>query len=74
MDTLLILVQGAMLLGPMAAGVRFTGMAIGLSGALGVLLFVLLCRIAPGAVPVSAMLITMSVVTAAGAMRELARA
>ena len=69
MDTLLILVQGAMLLGLIAVGVRFKGMAIGLFGALGVLLFVLLFRIAPGAVPVSAMLIIMSVVTAAGAMQ-----
>ena len=69
MDTWLILVQGAMLLGLIAVGVRFKGMAIGLFGALGVLLFVLLFRMAPGAVPVSAMLIIMSVVTAAGAMQ-----
>lgn len=69
MDTLLIFVQGAMLLGLIAVGVHFKGMAIGLFGALGVLLFVLLFSIAPGSVPVSAMLIIMSVVTAAGAMQ-----
>ncbi|MEG2878625.1 MAG: anaerobic C4-dicarboxylate transporter family protein, partial [Comamonas sp.] len=69
MDNLLIFVQGAMLLGLIAVGVHFKGMAIGLFGALGVLLFVLLFSIAPGSVPVSAMLIIMSVVTAAGAMQ-----
>lgn len=69
MDNLLIFVQGAMLLGLIAVGVHYKGMAIGLFGALGVLLFVLVFSIAPGSVPVSAMLIIMSVVTAAGAMQ-----
>lgn len=69
MDNLLIYVQGAMLLGLIAVGVHYKGMAIGLFGALGVLLFVLVFGIAPGSVPVSAMLIIMSVVTAAGAMQ-----
>jgi anaerobic C4-dicarboxylate transporter DcuA/anaerobic C4-dicarboxylate transporter DcuB len=69
MNTTLIVVQGAMLLGLIAVGVHYKGLAIGLFGALGVLLFVLLFGIAPGSVPVSAMLIIMSVVTAAGAMQ-----
>ncbi|WP_137918552.1 anaerobic C4-dicarboxylate transporter family protein [Hydrogenophaga sp. 2FB] len=69
MNTLLIVVQGLMLLGLIAVGVHYKGMAIGLFGAVGVLLFVLLFDVAPGSVPVSAMLIIMSVVTAAGAMQ-----
>lgn len=69
MDIALVLFQGLMLLGLIAVGVHFKGMAIGLFGAVGVLLFVLLFGIAPGSVPVSAMLIIMSVVTAAGAMQ-----
>lgn len=69
MDMLLILIQGLMVIGLIAVGVHYKGMAIGLFGAVGVLAFVLLFKIAPGSVPVSAMLIIMSVVTAAGAMQ-----
>lgn len=66
---LLVTLQGLMVLALIAVGVHYKGMAIGLFGAVGVLLFVLLFGVAPGAVPVSAMLIIMSVVTAAGAMQ-----
>ena len=69
MDLLLIVVQGLMVIGLIAVGVHYKGMAIGLFGAVGVLAFVLLFKIAPGSVPVSAMLIIMTVVTAAGAMQ-----
>lgn len=69
MEMLLILVQGLMVIGLIAVGVHYKGMAIGLFGAVGVLAFVLLFKIAPGSVPVSAMLIIMTVVTAAGAMQ-----
>ncbi|MFC3146928.1 anaerobic C4-dicarboxylate transporter family protein [Piscinibacterium candidicorallinum] len=69
MDTALILLQGLMVIGLIAVGVHYKGMAIGLFGAVGVLLFVLLFKIAPGSVPVNAMLIIMAVVTAAGAMQ-----
>lgn len=69
MEILTILVQGAMVIGLIAVGVHFKGMAIGLFGAVGVLAFVLAFGIAPGSVPVSAMLIIMTVVTAAGAMQ-----
>lgn len=64
-----ILLQGLLLLALIAVGVHFKGMAIGLFGAVGVLIFVLAFGVAPGAVPVSAMLIIMAVVTAAGAMQ-----
>ncbi len=69
MSTLTIVLQGLMVLALIAVGVHFKGMAIGLFGAVGVLLFVLVFGIAPGPVPVSAMLIIMTVVTAAGAMQ-----
>ena len=69
MDLLLIVTQGLLVIGLIAVGVHYKGMAIGLFGAVGVLAFVLLFGIAPGSVPVSAMLIIMSVVTAAGAMQ-----
>lgn len=64
-----ILLQGLLLLALIAVGVHYKGMAIGLFGAVGVLIFVLAFGVAPGAVPVSAMLIIMAVVTAAGAMQ-----
>jgi anaerobic C4-dicarboxylate transporter-like protein len=69
MELTLILAQGLMVIGLIAVGVHYKGMAIGLFGAVGVLAFVLLFGIAPGSVPVSAMLIIMAVVTAAGAMQ-----
>ena len=69
MDTLLIVVQGLMVIGLIAVGVHYKGMSIGLFGAVGVLLFVLVFSIEPGSVPISAMLIIMTVVTAAGAMQ-----
>ena len=69
MSTVMIVLQGLMVLGLIAVGVHYKGMSIGLFGAVGVLLFVLLFGIAPGSVPVSAMLIIMAVVTAAGAMQ-----
>jgi anaerobic C4-dicarboxylate transporter DcuB len=68
-STVMIVLQGLLVLGLIAVGVHYKGMAIGLFGAVGVLLFVLLFGIAPGSVPVSAMLIIMTVVTAAGAMQ-----
>lgn len=69
MESLLILLQGLMVIGLIAVGVHYKGMAIGLFGAVGVLAFALLFQIAPGSVPLSAMLIIMTVVTAAGAMQ-----
>ena len=41
MDMLLILIQGLMVIGLIAVGVHYKGMAIGLFGAVGVLAFVL---------------------------------
>ncbi len=69
MQGALILVQAAMVIGLIAVGVHYKGMAIGLFGGLGVLLFALVFGVAPGSVPVSAMLIILAVVTAAGTMQ-----
>jgi len=65
----MVFLQGLLVLAMIAVGVHYKGMAIGLFGAVGVFLFVLLFDVAPGPVPVSAMLIIMTVVTAAGAMQ-----
>lgn len=69
MEIGIILLQALMVFGLIAVGVHFKGLAIGLFGAVGVFLFVLLFQTAPGSVPVSAMLIIMTVVTAAGSMQ-----
>lgn len=69
MDSFLVVLQGVMVLALIALGVHYKGMAIGLFGAVGVLAFALVFKVAPGSVPVSAMLIIMTVVTAAGAMQ-----
>lgn len=69
MQTGMLVVQGILVIALIAIGVRFKGMAIGLFGAVGVLLFVVAFGVAPGSVPLSAMLIIMAVVTAAGSMQ-----
>ena len=69
MGDLMIFVQGALVLALIAVGVHFKGMAIGLFGGLGVLIFALVFGMPPGPVPTSAMLIILAVVTAAGTMQ-----
>lgn len=65
----MIILQAAVVIALLAIGVRFKGMAIGLFGGLGVLIFALFFGLPPGPVPVSAMLIILAVVTAAGTMQ-----
>ena len=69
MQSALIAVQAILVIALIAIGVHFKGMAIGLFGGLGVLIFALVFGVAPGPVPVSAMLIILAVVTAAGTMQ-----
>ncbi len=69
MQSALIAVQAFLVIALIAIGVHFKGMAIGLFGGLGVLIFALVFGVAPGPVPVSAMLIILAVVTAAGTMQ-----
>lgn len=64
-----MLLQAAIVLALIAVGVHYKGMAIGLFGGLGVLIFAVAFGVAPGPLPVAALLIILSVVTAAGAMQ-----
>lgn len=64
-----MLAQGVLVLVFISLGVRTGGMSIGLWGGVGVLTLVSVFGVEPGAVPISAMLIILSVVTAAGAMQ-----
>ena len=51
MGDLMIFVQGALVLALIAVGVHFKGMALGLFGGLGVLIFALVFGMPPGPVP-----------------------
>lgn len=67
--TYMILSQAVLVLALISLGVRYKGMAIGLFGGLGVLIFAAIYGMKPGPVPVSAMLIILAVVTASGTMQ-----
>ena len=62
-------VQAVLFIAVIALGIRFRGVSIGLFGGMGVLVLVLVFGLEPGHVPVSAMLIILTVVTAGGAMQ-----
>ena len=68
-DLWLMLVQGVLVLVFISLGVRTCGISIGLWGGVGVLVLVTAFGLEPGAVPISAMLIILAVVAAAGAMQ-----
>lgn len=66
----MILAQQALLfLAVIALGIRFRGVSLGLFGGLGVLILTLGYGLAPGPLPVSVMLIILTVVIAGGAMQ-----
>jgi anaerobic C4-dicarboxylate transporter DcuA/anaerobic C4-dicarboxylate transporter DcuB len=69
MDTLVIIIEGLVVLVCISLGVRMGGMAIGLWGGVGVLVLSTVFGLTPGSVPTSAILIILAVVTAAGAMQ-----
>jgi anaerobic C4-dicarboxylate transporter DcuA/anaerobic C4-dicarboxylate transporter DcuB len=68
-DTAEIVLQGLVVIGAIAMGVRTGGMAVGMWGAAGVLVLSTLFQLSPGSVPTSAILIILSVITAASAMQ-----
>lgn len=68
-DALMMIPQGIVILLFISLGVRMGGLSIGLWGGVGVLVLVAVFGLAPGSVPISAMLIILTVVTAAGAMQ-----
>ena len=69
MQTVLFVLELAVVLGAIVMGVRMGGMGLGIWGAVGVAVLVFVFRLAPGAVPGSAMLIILAVITAAAVMQ-----
>ena len=69
MDSLVIWLQALVVIGAIVMGVRMGGMGLGIWGAVGVFVLVFVFNLAPGALPGSAMLIILAVITAASAMQ-----
>ena len=68
-DWILIALQGIVVIGFIALGVRFGGIGLGLWGGVGTLVLVFLFGLDPGEPPISAMLIIVAVIAAAAAMQ-----
>ena len=68
-DWILVAVQGLVVIGFIALGVRSGGIGLGLWGGVGTLVLVFLFGLDPGEPPFSAMLIIIAVVSAAAAMQ-----
>src|SRR4249919_1953302 len=68
MDWILVALQGAVVIGFIALGVRSGGIGLGLWGGVGTLVLVFVFGLDPGEPPVSAMLIIVAVISAAAAM------
>ena len=68
-DWILIALQGAVVIGFIALGVRSGGIGLGLWGGVGTLVLVFLFGLDPGEPPISAMLIIVAVIAAAAAMQ-----
>ena len=64
-----ILAQGLLVLSCLGIGSRMGGVAVGLWGGIGVLMLSTFFHLAPGGLPIAAITIIFSVVTAAGAMQ-----
>lgn len=69
MQTLVLVLEAAVVVGAIFMGVRTGGVGIGLWGAVGVLVLVFVFRTPPGAVPSQAILVILAVITAASAMQ-----
>jgi anaerobic C4-dicarboxylate transporter DcuA/anaerobic C4-dicarboxylate transporter DcuB len=69
MDWILVVVQGLVVVGFIALGVRSGGIGLGLWGGVGTLVLVFVFGLDPGEPPVSAMLIIIAVISAAAAMQ-----
>src|SRR3954454_9973370 len=68
-DWILIALEGLVVIGFIALGVRFGGIGLGLWGGVGTLVLVFVFGLEPGEPPVSAMLIIIAVISAAAAMQ-----
>jgi anaerobic C4-dicarboxylate transporter-like protein len=69
MDWILVVVQGLVVIGFIALGVRSGGIGLGLWGGVGTLVLVFVFGLDPGEPPGSAMLIIIAVISAAAAMQ-----
>ena len=69
LDWFLIAVEGLLVIGFIALGVRSGGVGLGLWGGVGTLVLVFVFGLDPGEPPVSAMLIIIAVISAAAAMQ-----
>ena len=69
MDWILVALQGLVVIGFIALGVRSGGVGLGLWGGFGTLVLVFVFGLDPGEAPISAILIIIAVVTAAAAMQ-----
>ena len=68
-DWILIAIEGLLVIGFIALGVRSGGIGLGLWGGVGTLILVFGFGLAPGEPPVSAMLIIIAVISASAAMQ-----
>src|SRR6185295_7253654 len=68
-DWILIALEGLVVIGFIALGVRFGGMGLGLWGGVGTLVLVFVFGLDPGEPPIDAMLIIVAVIAAAAAMQ-----
>ena len=68
MDWVLVAVQGLVVIGFIALGVRSGGIGLGLWGGVGTLILVFVFGLDPGEPPISAILIIIAVISAAAAM------
>jgi anaerobic C4-dicarboxylate transporter DcuB len=69
MDWILVAIQGLVVIGFIALGVRSGGVGLGLWGGVGTLVLVFVFGLDPGEPPISAMLIIIAVISAAAAMQ-----
>ncbi len=73
MDWILVALQGLVVIGFIALGVRSGGIGLGLWGGVGTLVLVFVFGLDPGEPPISAMLIIIAVISAAAAMQAAGR-
>ena len=71
MDTFLIILQGAVVIGAILLGVRTGGIGLGLWGLVGLAVLVFVFELPPGDPPTSSMFIILTVITAASTMQSV---
>jgi anaerobic C4-dicarboxylate transporter DcuA len=69
MDIFLVVLQGAVVIGAIAMGVRTGGLGLGLWGVVGTVILVFGFQLPPGAIPIDAFFIIIAVITASSAMQ-----